>query len=67
MQMSVRSRILDLLPVLLVFAVVAAFGTFVLFEYVVREPLRVPPHQTSATSAELLMPPSAPASSRAAR
>jgi hypothetical protein len=66
MQMSVRSRILDLLPVVLVFALVAAFGTFVLVEYVAREPLRVPPPQAASTS-ELVMPPSIPASSRHAR
>ena len=43
MQMSTRARILDMLPVLLVFALVSAFATFVLMEYVVREPVRVPP------------------------
>ena len=43
MQMSARARFLDMLPVLLVFALVAAFATFVLIEYVVREPVAVPP------------------------
>lgn len=42
MQMSFRARVLDLLPVLVVFAIVSAFATFVVVEYVVREPLVVP-------------------------
>ncbi|MCB0880300.1 MAG: hypothetical protein KDC46_15105 [Thermoleophilia bacterium] len=41
-QMSFRTRMLDLLPVLLVFAIVSAFATFVVIEFVVREPLVVP-------------------------
>jgi hypothetical protein len=40
--MSLRTRIKDLLPVLIVFAIVAAFATFVVVEYVVREPVVVP-------------------------
>lgn len=45
MQMSLRSRLLDLLPVLVVFAVVTLFATFVVIEYVIRQPLVVPPPQ----------------------
>jgi len=62
MQMSARSRILDLLPILVVFAVVTAFATYLVVEQVVREPLTVPaprttpadelPHSTGATLRE---------------
>lgn len=45
MQMSLRSRMLDLLPVMVVFALVTTFATFVVLEYVVREPIVVPPPQ----------------------
>jgi hypothetical protein len=68
MQMSVRSRVLDLLPILVVFAIVAAFGTFVMVQYVVREPLRVPAHeQTFAAADDGAMPPNAPSSARTRR
>lgn len=42
MQMTLRARPIVLLPVIVVFAVVSAFATFVVVEYVVREPLVVP-------------------------
>lgn len=42
MQMTLRTRLKDLLPVLLVFAIVAAFATFVVVEFVVREPVVLP-------------------------
>jgi hypothetical protein len=47
MQMTFRTRLYDLLPVLVVFAVVSAFATFVVVEYVVREPVVVPPPQVT--------------------
>lgn len=47
MQMTLRARLLDLLPVLLVFALVSAFATVVVIEHVVREPLVVPPPQST--------------------
>jgi hypothetical protein len=47
--MTLRTRILDMLPALLVFAVVSAFSTFVLVEYVVREPVVVP-HRAAPTA-----------------
>lgn len=60
MQMTLRTRMLDLLPVLLVFALVSAFATYVTVEYVVRDPMVVPPPQV--TPAEEL-----PAPARVAR
>lgn len=42
MEMTVRTRIKELVPVLIVFAIVAAFATFVVVEYVVREPVELP-------------------------
>ena len=36
-----------MLPALVVFAVVAAFSTFVLVEFVVRDPVVVPPRQVT--------------------
>lgn len=50
MHMTLRTRFLDLLPVLLVFAFVSAFATFVMFEYVARQPVIVPPPQSAPTS-----------------
>jgi hypothetical protein len=47
MQMSLRTRILDLLPVLVIFAIVAAFATFVVVEFVVREPVTIPAPATT--------------------
>jgi len=38
--MTLHSRILDMLPALLVFAIVTAFATYVLVEYVAHEPIR---------------------------
>lgn len=46
MQMTLRARVLDLLPVMVLFAVVAAFATAVVVRYIAEEPLRVPPPQT---------------------
>ena len=46
MQMTLRARVLDLLPVMVLFAVIAAFATAAVIEYVANEPLRVPPPQT---------------------
>ena len=36
--MTLHKRILDMLPALIVFAAVAAFGTYVAIAYVVRDP-----------------------------
>lgn len=47
MQMSARSRIIDLLPILVVFAVVTAFATYLVVDQVVREPLVVPAPRTT--------------------
>lgn len=54
--MTLRTRILDILPALVVFAIVAAFATFVLIEYVIREPMVIPKGHTQTTVAN----PSAP-------
>ena len=45
MQMTVRNRIKDLLPVLVVFFVVALVGAMLTIEYVLHEPLEVPAAQ----------------------
>lgn len=45
MQMTLRARIIDLLPVMIVFAIVTAFSTAVIVHYVLDDPLRVPPPQ----------------------
>ena len=50
MQMSVRTRILDMLPVLVVFAIVAACSTYLLVVYVVEQPVVVPPPQVTPLS-----------------
>lgn len=42
MQMTARNRVKDMLPVLIVFFVVASFGTIVFVEYVAKEPIVVP-------------------------
>jgi hypothetical protein len=46
MQMTLRARVLDLLPVMVLFAVIAAFATAVVIRYVAEEPMHVPPPQT---------------------
>ena len=49
MQMTLTNRAKDMLPVLIVFFVVASFGTMVFIEYVTREPIVVPaPQKTPA-------------------
>lgn len=49
MQMTARNRIKDMLPVLIVFFVVASFGTIVFVEYVANEQVVVPaPQKTPA-------------------
>jgi hypothetical protein len=45
MQMTLRARFIDLLPVMVVFAIVTAFSTAVIMHYVVQDPLDVPPPQ----------------------
>lgn len=47
MQMTLRTRLIDILPALVVFALVACFATFMLVEFVAREPLVVPPPQVT--------------------
>ncbi len=42
MNMTLRARMLDLLPVMLVFALVALFATFAVIRFVVADPVRVP-------------------------
>lgn len=42
MQMTVKNRVKDMLPVLIVFFVVASFGTLVFIEYVAHDPIVVP-------------------------
>lgn len=42
MHMTIRARIIDITPILLVFAFVAAFATVVIVEYVVNQPMPVP-------------------------
>lgn len=39
MHMTLRNRILDMLPALIVFAIVAAFGTYCAIAFVERDPL----------------------------
>lgn len=50
MQMSARTRILDMLPVLVVFAIVAAFSTYLMVVYVAHQPIVVPPPQVTPLS-----------------
>lgn len=47
MQMTVKNRVKDLLPVLIVFFVVASFGTIVFVEYVAHDPVVVPAPETT--------------------
>ncbi len=42
MQMTVKNRLKDMLPVLIVFFVVSCFGTIVFMTYVADDPVRVP-------------------------
>ena len=50
MQMTAKNRLKDLLPVLVVFFVVSVVGTFMFFEFVVKDPVVVPaPQVTPAT------------------
>ncbi len=46
MQMTLANRLKDMLPVLIVFFVVASFGTIVFIEYVAHEPVDVPAPET---------------------
>ena len=49
MQMTAKNRAKDLLPILVVFFVVASFGTIVFVEYVAHEKVVVPaPQKTPA-------------------
>jgi hypothetical protein len=45
MQMTLRARFLDLLPVMVLFAVIAVFATAMIIRTIVNDPLRVPPPQ----------------------
>ncbi|MCW2927727.1 MAG: hypothetical protein JWM86_1695 [Thermoleophilia bacterium] len=46
--MTLRNRILDLLPVLIVFAVVTAFAIYCLVAFIVREPVLDTPRTQQA-------------------
>jgi hypothetical protein len=49
MQMTAKNRLKDMLPILIVFFVVASFGTIVFVEYVAHDPVVVPaPEKTDA-------------------
>ena len=50
MHMTFRARVIDITPVLLVFALVAAFATLVFMEYVVYQPLDVPANHAAETA-----------------
>ena len=47
MQMTLRNRILDLLPIMVLFAVIAAFATAVIVR-VIEEPMAPPAHSVPA-------------------
>ncbi|MCW2920893.1 MAG: hypothetical protein JWL76_767 [Thermoleophilia bacterium] len=48
MQMTLTNRVKDMLPVLIVFFVVACFGTMVFIEYVAHDPVVVPAPEHTA-------------------
>lgn len=54
--MTLHKRILDMLPALLVFAFVAAFGTYVAVAYVVRDPWWLHTLATHTQSSDLAGP-----------
>lgn len=49
MQMTAKNRAKDLLPIAIVFFVVASFGTVVFVEYVAHDPVVVPAPEKTAT------------------
>ena len=42
MHMTLRARMLDLLPIMLVCAIVASFATFAFIQFVLHDPIEVP-------------------------
>lgn len=51
MHMTLRARIIDITPILLVFALVATFATVVVVHYIVNQPVEVPASQSAQATA----------------
>lgn len=56
MQMTVKNRVKDMIPVLIVFCIVASFGTVVFMAYVIHDPVVVT--ESERTLSESLPQPS---------